>query len=217
MMSRNERARKLSSILLVAIVAALGAALPGAGPARGQGIVIGGCNIVQFTQCPNADLSGHNMSNYNLTASNLFGANFRGDTLDGTDLSYAYLQGADFSGATLNGVNFTAAVLAGTDMSGATLSNITWTYAMCPDGTTSEMYGGTCENHLGAAGNHDATSPPGCNIGDTHNCPESTPAPGANCSPIDPRCGSSTPSTVATATPQAGSQPGCTIVDPRCR
>ena len=170
---------------MLLLCACLGIALARGQATRAQGVVIGGCNIVQFTQCPNADMSGANLSNYNLTAANLYGAKFRSDTLDGTDFSYAYMQGVDFTNATLNGVNFTAAVLAGADMSGAKLTNITWVYTMCPDGTTSEQDGGTCSDHLGAAASGASESPRTAPRSD--NAP--TPAAHAECTATaDPSC-----------------------------
>jgi Pentapeptide repeats (9 copies) len=186
----------------------LAGGLPFGRGVEAQGVVIGGCQIQQFTQCENADMSKANLSNYNFTGANLFDANLSNTTIDGADFTYAYLNGVDFSGARLSYVNFTGAVLVGANMSGASLSNPTWEYTLCPDGTTSEQNSGTCDNHLGSDRPSGSAT---CNIGDPHNCgggaATATPTSVAGCSPIDPRCGTA-------ATPTA--VPGCSPFDPRC-
>jgi hypothetical protein len=195
---------------LLALLVVVGVALPAGQRARAQAPVIGGCAMQRYSQCPNADFAGKNISEYDLSGAYLFLANMTGATLDGTDLSWAYLNAAVMNGATLNYVNLTGAMLLGVDMSGATLSNITWLYTMCPDGTTSDQDGGTCENNLGA----------GASRGSGAERPTPTPrpdngAPGNICPPTNPNCGVAPRD--ATATPAASdSRSGCTIFDPRC-
>ena len=63
-------------------------------------------------------------------------------------LTGAFLRDADLRGARLDGADLTAADLTGADLTGASVTGVTWRRTVCPDGTTSEAAGGTCQGHL---------------------------------------------------------------------
>ena len=80
-------------------------------------------------------------------------AELAGASLEGVNLNGAFLVGADLQGATLQGVNLRGADLSGANLEGATLkgvntNGVTWSKTTCPDGTTSDADGGTCQGHL---------------------------------------------------------------------
>jgi Pentapeptide repeats (8 copies) len=100
---------------------------------------------------PNADLTGANMTNANLAGATLVvvapGAN-----LTGANLSYDNVSG-NLTGANLTGANLTGdlidADLYDANMAGANVTDVNWgAETTCPDGTSSESDGGTCNYHL---------------------------------------------------------------------
>src|SRR5579862_950446 len=93
----------------------------------------------QGTNLQGADLKNANLQGTNLQGTNLQGANFNGANLQGATLQGTNLGGADFTGANLSGANLT----------GANVSKATWSHTTCPDGTSSDSDGGTCQGHLG--------------------------------------------------------------------
>lgn len=70
-----------------------------------------------------------------------------GVDLTGSNQTGKALQGCDLTGATLVGVNFTNANLAGALGTGADTTGVTWNNTFCPDGTNSDLNGGTCIGH----------------------------------------------------------------------
>ncbi|MGZ4690960.1 MAG: pentapeptide repeat-containing protein [Acidimicrobiia bacterium] len=104
-----------------------------------------------------ADMRGANLSGANLTGAELIGAdltnaNLTGTVLTSTDLTDSHLAGVDLSGrlltanltrANLTGVNLTGSIIAGSH-TGVTYSNTT-----CPNGTNSNVHGGTCAGQGG--------------------------------------------------------------------
>jgi hypothetical protein len=63
-------------------------------------------------------------------------------------LNGAFLRDADLRGAKLDGADLTGADLTGADLTGASLVKVVWSGTVCPDGTTSDGNGGTCQGHL---------------------------------------------------------------------
>jgi uncharacterized protein YjbI with pentapeptide repeats len=61
----------------------------------------------------------------------------------------ANLTGADLAGADLSGFTLLDANLTNANLSGANLSGVAWSNTTCPDGTNSNVDGGTCVNNLG--------------------------------------------------------------------
>jgi hypothetical protein len=85
------------------------------------------------------DLVGANLDDATLFQADLSGADLRSAGLIEADLRYADLSGADLRfGANLWGAH----------MEGANVANVRW-QSTCPDGTSSDANGGTCEGHLG--------------------------------------------------------------------
>ncbi len=76
-----------------------------------------------YQRCPNANLTGADLSNTNLTDANLTGANLTNAYLSGTFLYRANLTNANLSSATVTGH------LDDTDLSNANLSGATIYYA----------------------------------------------------------------------------------------
>jgi uncharacterized protein YjbI with pentapeptide repeats len=79
------------------------------------------------------------------------GASLRDANLAGADLTGANLRHADLSGADLSGADLTGATLEGAVLTDANLDDVVWSSTVCPDGTTSDKAGGSCENHLSPA------------------------------------------------------------------
>ena len=71
-----------------------------------------------------------------------------GAALAKVDLSYARFTGANLTGANLTGANLTRANLTRANLTNAQLSGITWSATICPDGTNSDVVGGTCVGDL---------------------------------------------------------------------
>jgi len=61
----------------------------------------------------------------------------------GADLVSAALAGADLAGADLTDAN-----LGGADLTGADLAGVVWSDTLCPDGSNSDVDGGTCVGHF---------------------------------------------------------------------
>lgn len=101
--------------------------------------VLEGCSILanptvsEHTRCPHASLSG---------------ADLTGTDLREADLTGSTLVDADLSGANLDGANLTGADLTGTDLIGAKVDSVVWNHTRCPDGSVSDLVGGTCVDDL---------------------------------------------------------------------
>jgi uncharacterized protein YjbI with pentapeptide repeats len=83
-----------------------------------------------------------------LTGAYLPGADLRDTTLKGASLTRANLAGANLRGANLKGANLARANLIGAKLAEADVRNVVWSGTLCPDGTNSDVSGGTCEGHL---------------------------------------------------------------------
>jgi len=99
---------------------------------------------------------------------NMQGKDWTGATLLGADLRFADFTGARLGGAVLSNANATRAVLRFADlrnafmpnadltranlygalMEGANITGVTWQNTICPDGTSSNANGNTCDGHL---------------------------------------------------------------------
>jgi len=132
-----------------------------------QGANLQGANLTNAL-LPNVNLDGANLkgadgSGGNFRGTQLQGANmqqgsyenadFTGATLTGANLQHddftgATLAGANLSGANLQAANLTGASLAGANLAGANLNRVIWSNTTCPDGTNSNIDGGTCKGHL---------------------------------------------------------------------
>ena len=90
------------------------------------GAVLRECDLSQrdmtLTNLREADLSGANLTGANLTKANLSRADLSGADLTGAFLSEANLRGADLSGADLSRADLSMAKLYGANLSGANLS-----------------------------------------------------------------------------------------------
>jgi Pentapeptide repeats (9 copies) len=93
---------------------------------------------------PAADFHGAVLTGVNLNGTRLEGASFRGMTLTGIGLEQANLDEADFASTKLKDLRLVGAKTAGANFNGATFVNV-----VCPDGTNSDVAGGTCVAHEG--------------------------------------------------------------------
>lgn len=113
-------------------------------------MMVGDCEIVPQTDCPDAeltlvslqgaDLHGANLSGANLHASNLRRVDFTGADLTRTDitdsdLTKAKLVGADLAGASLKDANLTGTNLTGATLKLSQLNNTRLCGTILPDGT----------------------------------------------------------------------------------
>ena len=108
---------------------------------------------LSYADLSGADLSGATLARANFSGAILSGANLSGDYLSGLDLvgaamTSAQLVDANLVGQNLSGFNLTGADLAGANLTDATLTNVTWSHTRCPDGSKSNVVGGTCVNDL---------------------------------------------------------------------
>ena len=111
-----------------------------------------GANLQGF-DLAGASLPGVNLEGANLLRVNAAGADFTGAELQGANLQQGTFTNATFRNAHLNGANLQGANLTGADLTGATtnganLHGIIWSNTTCPDGTNSNVDGGTCQGHL---------------------------------------------------------------------
>jgi uncharacterized protein YjbI with pentapeptide repeats len=82
------------------------------------------------------------------TGASFDGADLHGIDFRGTDLRATHFRGADLRYARLGGVDFTNADLTGANWRGSTgLPSATFANTTCPDGTNSDVNGGTCVGH----------------------------------------------------------------------
>ena len=102
-------------------------------------LVCGGCVITASAQCPGADLS-----RYALGGQEMQKADFKGANLSGANLSQTVLSGANLTGANLSQADLTGADLTGANLSGATVDGAYWSATICPDGSATDVAGGTC-------------------------------------------------------------------------
>jgi hypothetical protein len=89
------------------------------------------------------DLSGLNLANAGLQGADLQGANLQNADLAGADLAAADLTGANLQNADLAGADLTGAIAKGANLNGAL-----WSGTTCPDGTSSDADGRTCQKNL---------------------------------------------------------------------
>lgn len=68
--------------------------------------------------------------------------------LHDTKLTGAFLRDVDLRGAKLDGADLTGADLTGADLTGASVKGVHWQATTCPDGTSSDANGSTCQGHL---------------------------------------------------------------------
>jgi hypothetical protein len=133
----------------------MGTATPFTTPTPGfeRGVDLGEFKRSGYSECPNCNLLGANLSsadligadlrgarlaeadlfwsnlsdadltNANLDGVDLHGANLTGANLDGADLTNANLDGVDLHGANLTGANLTGANLTGANLTNANLTN----------------------------------------------------------------------------------------------
>ncbi|QFS47639.1 pentapeptide repeat-containing protein [Nostoc sphaeroides CCNUC1] len=73
--------------------------------------------------CPRCNLSGADLTKFNLTGANLRGADLSGATLSQANLTNADLTGANLEGAVLNTANLSGASLTGANLKSASLEN----------------------------------------------------------------------------------------------
>lgn len=97
---------------------------------------IGDCEIQPGTQCPGADLAGADLGATTTAGghtsrwpADLTNANLSGTDLSGANLSRVKLEGADLSNADLTGAGFQDALLFEADLSGANLTDAILTFA----------------------------------------------------------------------------------------
>jgi uncharacterized protein YjbI with pentapeptide repeats len=109
----------------------------------------------------NVDLPGRDMGGINLDSAAVQ-SRYSDLLVDwaGVNLTGAHLWNAAFSEVDLTGANFTGAWLSGvwfkdSNLTGANFTNpaddgfnVRWTNTICPDGTNSDVNGGTCLGHL---------------------------------------------------------------------
>ena len=69
-------------------------------------------------------------------------------SLRGAHLRGAQIHGAQLRSADLTGADLTSADLRGSNLMGATIDHVLWAHTICPDGTNSDLAGGSCLNHL---------------------------------------------------------------------
>ncbi len=116
---------------------------------------------------PYADFEGCDLSNQDIAgnfpgidfgSANLGDATFSGE-FQSAQFSDANASGASFVDSDLTGAGFGGTTLTNTDFEGANLtdaeglqgddlSTVIWGNTTCPDGTNSDLDGGTCANHL---------------------------------------------------------------------
>jgi outer membrane protein assembly factor BamB len=102
--------------------------------------------VVTKNHC--ATLLGCNLSGADLSNANLAGADLSGANLNQANLTGASLNGANLTNANFNNANLTGAKLRGAITTGANFNKVTWSNTICPDGTNSDINGGTCSGHL---------------------------------------------------------------------
>lgn len=118
---------------------------PAVGSGSDQGtLVCGGCVITASAQCPGADLSRYALGGQEMQKADFTGANLSGANLSQTVLSGANLTGANLTGANLSQADLTGANLTGANLSGATVDGAYWSATICPDGSATDVAGGTC-------------------------------------------------------------------------
>src|SRR5258705_12143234 len=89
-------------------------------------------------------LAGCDLSDVNLAGAYLPGADLGNINLKGANLTRANLAGANLRGANLKGANLARANLIGAKLAEANVRNVVWSRTLCPDGTNSDVNGGTC-------------------------------------------------------------------------
>ena len=104
---------------------------------------------IAFANLLNENFSGTSFIRAVITATNIDGGNFTNSDLENSNLTASAFRGADFLNSNLTNVDMTDANLEGAvNMMSATRSGIIWSSTRCPDGTSSNSNGGTCEGHL---------------------------------------------------------------------
>jgi phospholipase C len=72
------------------------------------------------------------------------GGSLKGADLSGANLTGANLQGTNLMGANLMNANLRHAVLTGSHLNGANLKGVIWSDTTCPDGSNTDVNGGSC-------------------------------------------------------------------------
>lgn len=89
-----------------------------------------------------------NLNGADLSVDTLRRAVFRLADLRGANLYQVTATDADFSGANLTGANASQGNFINADFTDAIVTGVTWTDATCPDGTSANSHGSTCDGHL---------------------------------------------------------------------
>jgi len=92
---------------------------------------------------PSVFLDNDNLSDVDLSGTDLAGAETSFTSFTGANLS-----GSDLAGAFLSVSDFTHADLAGANLFGASFESDTWANATCPDGTSASSHSGSCVSAL---------------------------------------------------------------------
>jgi uncharacterized protein YjbI with pentapeptide repeats len=101
-----------------------------------------------FAQFVDANLSNASWRNGDAIGATFDGADLHRIDLRGTDLRSASFVGADLRYARLAGVDFTNSDLTGADLRRSTgFGSAIFSNTTCPDGTNSDVNGGTCVGH----------------------------------------------------------------------
>jgi uncharacterized protein YjbI with pentapeptide repeats len=105
------------------------------------------CNFTTYVSV-GSRLSGKDFANAFLAAAyaagqDLSNSNFKGAAFNQATLTTTNLTNSDFTNADFTSADLTGAVTTGAKFNGAIWSNTT-----CPDGTNSNVNGGTCIGHL---------------------------------------------------------------------
>jgi hypothetical protein len=112
--------------------------------------------IVSVTPCvafANCNLSGLDLSGADLSGIDLTNANFNGANLTNADLSNANLTGANFNGANLTNASLNGAIVTGD----TNFNKVIWSNTICPQGSSSNSFGGTCVGQAPATGRQGAS------------------------------------------------------------
>jgi hypothetical protein len=91
-----------------------------------------------------------NLAGLTLSFGQLSGVDLSGADLSDTKFRNSNLEKATLTKTTMTRTDFSGANLRGADLSGVKLDSVVWEHTTCPDGTNSDLAGGTCAAHLGA-------------------------------------------------------------------
>ncbi|HET9520659.1 MAG TPA: pentapeptide repeat-containing protein [Candidatus Limnocylindrales bacterium] len=105
--------------------------------------------VLEDTRLADAVLRGADLSGAHFFFTEVARTDFQRADLRGASLTWSFFLDADFRHARFDGADLTGANLTGGDLRGAKgLHTVTWASTTCPDGTNSDVNGGTCLGHL---------------------------------------------------------------------